>query len=520
MDVNALLAEFQKSFPQTSNGISSDALNLIRRVFRFRFRGETGDKESGMAAANLIRRAFEFSGKAHKEQQRKSGEPYFKHSYETAMKLAEWRLDDATIAAGLLHDVAEDTPIDLGKVQKEFGEEIAFLVDGVTKLGHLKYRGVRGQAENLRKMILALSQDIRVVLIKLADRLHNMRTLSALPPQKQKRIALETSEIYAPLAYRLGMQNLAGELEDLAFPYLYPQEYKWLVENIKERYEERARYLEKLKPVLEEALRKNNIKVVKIDYRAKRYSSLYKKLKRYDMNLEQIYDLVAKRIIVETVEDCYAALGVIHQLWPPLPGRIKDYIALPKPNGYQSLHTTVFCIDNKPTEFQIRTLKMHEEAENGIAANWLYAQKKGNIDYLERKPTFADKKELAWVEQLRNWQKEFTDPDEFINSLKIDFFKDRIFVITPKGEVKDLPAGSTPVDFAYEIHSDIGDECCGAKVNNRIVPLDRKLQSGDIVEILIQKSKKPSESWLSFVKTELAKKHIKSKVRQKKILKR
>ena len=463
---------------------------------------------------NLLRRAFDFSQKVHSGQKRKSGEPYFNHAYQTALKLAEWQLDVPTIAAGLLHDAAENAGISPDELKKEFGEEIAFLVDGVSKLGRLKYRGIESQAENLRKMILALSQDLRVVLIKLADRLHNMKTLSSLPAQKQKRVALETSEIYAPLAYRLGMANLAGELEDLAFPYLCSKEYQWLLENVKEHYEERKNYLEKVKPIIEKSLKEQGIEPIKIDLRAKRYSSLYKKLLRYDMNLEQIYDLVALRIIVKTVEECYAALGIIHQFWPPLPGRIKDYIALPKLNGYRSLHTTVFCLENKPTEIQIRTLEMHEEVENGIAAHWAYEQKKGTKEYLEEKPIFADKKELLWVQQLKNWQKDFSESEEFLQSLKFNFFKDRIFTITPKGEVIDLPAGATPIDFAYAIHSDIGDRCIGAKVNNKIMPLDYQLQSGDLVEILTQKSKKPSESWLNFVKTSQARKKIKSGLRQ------
>jgi len=466
---------------------------------------------------NLLKNAFDFSQKAHSGQKRKSGEPYFNHVYQTALKLAEWRLDAPTIAAGLLHDVVEDVGVSIDEIKKRFGEEIAFIVNGVTKLGRLKYRNRNeAQAENLKKMILAISQDLRVVFVKLADRLHNMKTLSALPSQKQKRIALETFEIYAPLAYRLGMANLAGELEDLAFPYLYPQEYQWLTENIKESYEERQHYLERVRPIIEKKLKEHGIEPIKIDFRAKRYSSLYKKLLRYNMNLEQIYDLVALRIIVKTVEECYATLGIIHQLWPPLPGRIKDYIALPKPNGYRSLHTTVFCLDNKPTEIQIRTLEMHEEAENGIAAHWAYEEKKGTKDYLEEKPSFANEKELFWVQQLKNWQKDFVKPEEFLQSLKIDFFKDRIFAITPKGEVIDLPAGATPVDFAYAIHTDIGDSCVGAKVNNKIVSLDYQLQSGDLVEILTQKSKKPSESWLKFVKTSQARKKIKSSLRQSK----
>lgn len=476
------------------------------------------NKPLSKSDAELIEKAFNFAKKAHEGQKRKSDEPYFNHSYETALKIASWQLDSQTIAAALLHDVIEDTGATLEEIKKEFGEEIAFLVDGVTKLGRLKYHEENNKentaysqkqlaAENLRKMILALSHDLRVILIKLADRLHNMKTLSYVAAEKQKRIALETSEIYAPLAYRLGMINLAGELEDLTFPYLRPNEHKWLIENIKEKYEERQKYSEKVKTVVEKALKENKIEPIKIDFRAKRYSSLYKKLLHYDMNLEQIYDLVALRIIVKTVEDCYAALGVIHNIWPPLPGRIKDYIAMPKPNGYRSLHTTVFCLDNKPTEFQIRTEEMHQEAENGIAAHWVYAEQKGKK---HKKPSFADKKELVWVEQLRSWQKNFPNPEEFMQSLKIDFLKDRIFAITPKGEVIDLPAGATPVDFAYAIHTEIGDQCVGAKVNNKIVSLNDKLQSGDLVEILIQKKKKPSASWLDFVKTSIAKKRIKS----------
>ncbi len=463
---------------------------------------------------NLIQRAFNFAKKAHSGQKRKSGESYFNHSYQTGLELSRWKLDSSTVAAGLLHDVVEDCGVSPEEIKKEFGEEIAFLVNGLTKLGRLKYRGVVKQAETLRKMILALSEDLRVVLIKLADRLHNMKTLSALPPQKQKRVALETYEIYAPLALRLGMANLSGELEDMAFPYLYPKEYQWLLDNVKERYEKREIYLEKVRPLIEETLKEHGIEPVKIDFRAKRYSSLYKKLLRYSLSLEQIYDLVALRIVVKNIEECYAALGIIHNLWPPFPGRIKDYIALPKPNGYRSLHTTVFCLEKKLTEIQIRTLEMHEEAENGIAAHWAYEQKKGTKDYLRARPIFADKKELVWVQQLRSWQSNFSDSEEFIQSLKIDFFKDRIFAITPRGEVIDLPIGATPIDFAYAIHSNIGDTCVGARVNNKIVPLDFQLQSGDLVEILTQKSKRPSESWLEFIKTSQARKKIKSGLRQ------
>ena len=475
---------------------------------------------------DLINRSFAFSQKIHQHQKRKTSEPYFKHLFETALKISKWKLDASTISAALLHDAVEDTDTSLEEIKNKFGEEVMFLVDGVTKISKIKYRQQNGehdlkkqknernrnieQAENIRKMILALSQDIRVILIKLSDRLHNMKTLAALPPQKQKRIALETSEIYSPLAYRLGMANLAGELEELAFPYLHPKEHKWLVDNIKERYGEREKYLEKARTIVEKILNENNIQPIKIDFRAKRYSSLYKKLFRFDMNLEQIYDLIACRIIVKTIEECYATLGIIHQLWPPLPGKIKDYVAMPKPNGYRSIHTTVFCIDNKPTEFQIRTEAMHQEAENGIAAYWAYAESKTKKEYQENKPIFADKKELHWVEQLRGWQKQFSDPQEFLQSLKIDFLKDRIFIITPKGEIMDLPVGATPVDFAYAVHTEIGDNCVGAKINGKIAPLDYQLQSGDLVEVLTQKSKKPSQSWLAFVKTSIAKKQIKA----------
>lgn len=467
--------------------------------------------------SEVIRRAYELAQKCHEGQKRKSGEPYFSHALATAEMIADWGLNNTTVAAALLHDVVEDADYPIEKIKSEFGEEITFLIEGLTKLGKIKYRGVELQVENLRKMILALSQDIRVIIIKLADRLHNMRTLSALPPQKQKRIALETADIYAPLAYRLGMQKVSGELEDLAFPFTHPKEYRWLTSNVKEKYEQREKYIEKVKVAVEETLKKLGIPVISIESRAKRYASLYKKLPRCNMDIDKIYDLVALRIIVPKVEDCYATLGIIHNMWPPLPGTIKDYIALPKPNGYRSLHTTVFCLDQKITEIQIRTEEMHNEAENGIAAYWAYAQTKGTKSYIERKASMASQKELAWVEQLKNWQKEFINPEEFIESLKIDFFKDRIFAISPKGEVVDLPSGATPVDFAYHIHSDIGDQCAGVKINGKIMPLNTELKSGDMVEVIIQKGKKPSEDWLEFVKSSHAKNHIKSALKGKEI---
>ena len=464
--------------------------------------------------SDLVQRAYAFAEKAHAGQKRKSGEPYFNHCLKTAEELARWKLDETTIAAGLLHDVIENTDYTAENVEQEFGPDIKRLVEGVTKLGTVKYRGVETQVENLRKLILAMAEDIRVILIKLADRLHNMRTLNALPPTKQKRIALETMEIYAPLAYRLGMQKLSGQLEDLSFPYVYPTEYRWLLANIKGRYEKREAFLMKIRPLVLKALKENGIEPVALDFRAKRYTSLYKKLLRYEMDIDKIHDLVAFRIIVKTIEDCYAALGVIHNLWPPVPGRIKDYIAMPKPNGYRSIHTTIICTEGEFVEFQIRTEQIHQEVENGIAAHWAYVETRGTKNYSRRLATLATNKEIAWVEQLRAWQKQFTDPKEFIDSLKIDFLKDRIFAITPKGEVIDLPQGATPVDFAYHIHSDIGNECIGAKVNGKIVPLDYELHSSDIVGIITQKNKKPSSSWLEFVKTATAKGHIREALRK------
>lgn len=456
--------------------------------------------------SSLVGRAYIFAKEAHAGQKRLTGEPYFSHAEKTAEYLAEWGLDETTVAGGLLHDVVEDTDATLETVKKEFGEDIAHLVDGVTKLGQVKYRGDKAQIENLRKLIVATAEDIRVLLIKLADRRHNMKTLSPLPREKQKRIAAETMEIYAPLAYQLGMQQLAGELQDLAFPYIYPKEYRWLLKHLQERYEERERYLAALKPIVEAALEKAGIDLLAIDFRAKRYASLYKKLLQYEMDIEKIYDIVAFRIIVKSVEDCYATLGVIHSLWPPLPGRFKDYIATPKPNGYRSLHTTVLGPNQKIIEFQVRTKEMHEEAEYGIAAHWAYKEGKQR----------APRQELAFVKKLRSWQQEIagaTGREEFLEAFKIDFAKDRILAITPKGEVVDLPYGATPVDFAYRIHTEVGNQCVGAKVNGKIVPLDYKLHSSDVVEIITQKNKKPSPSWLDFVVTSTARAHIKNSIK-------
>jgi len=460
-----------------------------------------------------IRRAFIAAKKCHEGQKRKAGEPYICHPLRAAIDVAKFQIDTPTVQAALLHDVVEDTPCTIEKIKAEFGDTVGFLVDGVTKLGHVKYRGVEETVENLRKMMLAVAKDIRVILIKLADRFDNMQDLNVLAEEKQKRFALETLDIYAPIAHRLGIGELAGDLEDLAFPYVYPKEYKWLLNNVGERYESRKRYVTKLIPVLENELKANGITPITCHARAKHYYSLYRKLLRKGMSIDTIYDLVALRAVVHTIEECYAALGVVHSLWKPVPGRIKDYIALPKPNGYRSLHTTVFGPEGVILEIQIRTQEMHEEAERGIAAHWKYSESDKRPVGIQSVP-----KELAWINQLQNWQKEYKRADEFIESLKIDFFQHRIFAITPKGSVMDLPEGATPVDFAYHIHTDIGNQCAGAKVNGKIVPLDYRLQSGDVVEILTQKNKLPSEQWLEFVKTSFARNKILETLRKKRNL--
>lgn len=457
---------------------------------------------------NLIRTAFELAEKAHRGQKRESGGMYIQHPLNVALTLTKMNLDTETVVAAILHDVVEDTDYTIENILEKFGETVAFLVDSVTKLDKIRYGGAEGKTENLRKMFLAMAKDIRVVLIKLADRYDNMQTLSALPKEDQKRIALETLEIYAPIAYRLGMGELKGQLEDLAFKHLHPEKYQWLENEVTERYETRKAYIDKLGHIIHEIFKSEGIAHLEIHARVKHFYSLYKKLLRYQMDFDKIHDLVAARIIMKNIEDCYLALGAIHQAWRPVPGLIKDYIAMPKPNGYQSLHTSVFGPEGKITEIQIRTPEMHERAENGITAHWAYKEH----SYFGRDPNIS-KKELAWVDELREWQKAVRGSDEFFQSLKIDFLKDRIFVLTPKGDALDLPEGATPVDFAYAIHSDIGHQCAGAKINGKVMPLNTELQSGDAVEVLVQKNKKPSEDWLGFVKTNLAKERIRSAVK-------
>lgn len=460
----------------------------------------------------IVLRAYELANVAHAGQV-KNGSAYINHLLGTAESLHAWGLDDATVAAGLLHDILEDSPVALKDIEREFGPEIMALVDGTTRIKAIKYDIEKAEAETLMKMFIAMTKDLRIVLIKLASRRDNMKNIHASSPEERLKMAKETAEIHAPLSYRLGMQGLSGELEDMAFPHLYPEEHSWLLKNVKERYEEREKYLAKIKPMVEAALEEAGVKPVAINFRAKRYSSLYKKLLRYEMDLDKIYDLVAFRIIVKDIRDCYTVPGLIHKLWPPLPGRIKDYIAMPKPNGYQSLHTSVLCDEQKIVEFQIKTEEMHEKAEHGIAAHWAYENTKGTKEYLKRNSSFAKKDDVLLINQLRAWSHGLSNANDLIESLKVDFFADRIFAITPKGEVIDLPRGSTPVDFAYAIHAELGNECIGAKVNGKIAPLDHKLRSEDVVEIIRQKNKKPSSSWLDFVATTNAKDHIKHALR-------
>ncbi len=460
---------------------------------------------------DIVAKAFDYAQKIYGEQKRLSGQLLTDHCAEIALDLAEINLGSSIIAAALLHEVIEKFNVPREELKKEMGEEVTFLVEGVTNLGKVEHKGAQRSLENLKKLFLSTAKDIRVLMIKLVNRYHGMKTLWVFPPEKQKRLAQDTLEIYAPIAYRLGMRKVSGELEDAAFPILWPEKYEWLLAKVKDKYQARELYLKKLTPVIEKELKKAGINPIEIHSRAKRYFSLYRKLNRYQMDLNKIYDLVALRIVVKDIDDCYGALGVIHKLWKPLPGRIKDYIALPKPNGYRSLHTTVFCPDGKITEFQIRTPEMHREAEYGIASHWYYSEKKGLRDYIRRLFTKPPEKELRLMQQLQQWQKEGTpEAADFFDSLKIDFFKNRIFVFTPLGDVIDLPEGATPVDFAYHIHSEIGEHCQGAKADGKMVALDSVLQNGQMIEIITQKQAHPTQDWLRFVKTNQAQNRIKA----------
>jgi GTP pyrophosphokinase len=458
------------------------------------------------ADLDMVRLAYEFARDAHEGQFRKSGEPYIIHPLAAAHILADMQIDPVIITATLLHDVPEDTDKTLEDIEENFGSEIGSMVEGITKLGKLKYRGVERYIENLRKMFVAMAEDVRVMIIKFADRTHNLLTLSALPPQKQYRIALESLEIYAPIANRLGMGEMKGELEDLSFRYVYPKEYQ-RVKNIREeRLAGKEEYLQQMQKKAEEALKRAGVHIVQIHGRNKRLYSLYKKLLHKQNQVAKIYDLVAIRIIVESVADCYATLGILHNLWKPVKGRIKDYISQPKPNGYQSLHTSVFSDSGEIVEFQIRTQEMHEEAEYGVAAHWHYDE------FGSRLP----KREIKWAKELAEIQKDILTKLSDLEEMKVDFLQSRIFVFTPKGDVIDLPEEATPVDFAYHIHTEIGDKCTGALVNDKMASLDTELKNGDVVEIIVDKNRKgPNQDWLKFVKTHTAKAHIKQKQKTK-----
>src|SRR5437016_2024037 len=440
----------------------------------------------------LVRKAYEFSQKHHAGQSRASGEPYLAHPLEVALVLAEMKMDPVSIAAGLLHDSVEDTSVTVVDIRKEFGEQVAHIVEGVTKISQIDFHTrEEQQAENLRKMMLAMVDDIRVVLIKLADRLHNMRTLEHLPPDRQQKIAQETLDIYAPIAHRLGMGKIRGELEDLGFRYVDAIGYQQVQETVQAKRKAGEAFLARVEGVLRDKLKEAAI-TAKVESRIKRLYSIHKKLQRQRIAVEQVYDLFAMRVITQSVQDCYAVLGIIHNLWRPVPGRIKDFIAMPRPNFYQSLHTSVIAEEGTPFEVQIRTEEMHKTAEEGIAAPWKY--KDGPV-------SAQDEQRLAWLRQVVEWQRDVSDPNEFLSTLKVDLYPEEVYTFTPKGKVVVLPRDATPIDFAYTIHTEVGHTCIGAKVNGRMVPLRYKLHSGDIVEILTQPGHKPSRDWLGLVKS-------------------
>ncbi len=453
-----------------------------------------------------IRSAYEFASQAHQGQKRESGENYIQHPLEVAALVHELGMDTTSIIAALLHDVVEDTPIEGEEITKRFGSEVALLVDGVTKLSRLAFQNKQEQQmENLRKMFLAMTQDLRVIIIKLADRLHNMRTLKHLPLDKQKNIARETLEIYAPLTHRLGMWKVKWELEDLSLRYLDPDAYYDLVNKVAKKRQEREGYIADVKETLERALTEMEIKA-EVQGRPKHFYSIFEKMQEQGKDFNEIYDLMGLRVIVSTIQDCYEVLGIVHTLWKPIPGRFKDYVAMPKSNMYQSLHTTLIGPNGEPLEIQIRTWEMHRTAEFGIAAHWIY---KGGADDKE----LRDK--IAWLRHLIEWQGEMRDSEEFMETLRIGLFMDEVFVFTPQGDVKNLPAGSTPVDFAYSIHTTLGHQCMGAKVNGRLAPLDYQLKNGDIVQIMSSKgSTGPSRDWLQFVKTSKSKNRIRQWLRE------
>jgi GTP pyrophosphokinase len=454
------------------------------------------------ADVELLRRAYVFSAFEHKGQIRHSGEPYLVHPLEVANILADMKLDVVAVAAGLLHDVVEDTLTTVERIREHFGPEVSHVVEGVTKIGAIPFSSSEErQAENFRKMLLAMVDDIRVILVKLGDRLHNMRTLHFLPEDRRTRIAQETLDIYAPIAHRLGMSKVKNELEELSFKYLEPEVYEALRTKVELKVRAAGALIEDLKGTITVKLREAQVPIVKIDSRIKRLYSIHQKLKRQKIDLEQVYDFIALRIVTESVKDCYATLGIIHQTWSPVPGRIKDFIAMTRPNGYQSLHTSVISDRGFPFEVQIRTHEMHRRAEEGIAAHWKY--KEGRVG------DQRDEQYFQWMRQLLEWQQEVRDPHEFLQNLKVDLYPEEVYTFTPKGQVKVLPRGATPIDFAYAIHTDIGHHCVGARVNGKMVPLRTRLKNGDIVEIVTNASHKPSRDWLNFVATSRARNKIK-----------
>lgn len=467
----------------------------------------------------LIEEAYDYAERAHHDQLRENGDPFITHPAACAMKLAEMGLDTTTIVAGLLHDAVEDTEITVADIRKAFGDEVAHLVRACTKIKHKQpeeYKREDWQVQTLQRMFLAMAKDIRAVIVKLADRLHNMQTLGAKKdPASRKRIAQQTMDIYAPIANRLGIGELKGELEDLAFQHLYPKEYEWVERFAYKDREMRKELVSELQGKIQELLEGADIKLIRTDGRIKHKYSLYKKLQRYGRDLDQIYDLVALRILVPDEGSCYEALGIIHEHFKPIPGRIKDYIATPKPNGYRSLHTVVSIQPGVNVEFQIRTPQMHREAEFGVAAHWSYDEKKHFFANAKDKP-HVSKKDLAWINQLSRWKYQVKDQDEYVESLKIDFFENRIYVRTPRGDIFDLPQGATPLDFAYRVHTEVGNKYVGAKINGHIVRMNYELQNDDVVEILTDKnSLGPKRKWVEFVKTSNARNKIRATLRTK-----